>query len=190
MIDQFKSKIYKSIKKYNIDIDDDVFSYGFDVFTNYFIYIIIIIPLACILNLFCEVFFFIIFFMILRKNIGGFHFNKLYYCTFFSIFFSLLIPFVSKKFIIKNIYMMLFIFILLMIITITIGTMDHTHKILSEIEKKQYSRNSLIILLIYMAICLLCFYLKLNILTNIIIATSIFNILGIILQYMIQRLHL
>lgn len=37
MIDHFKSKIYKSIKKYNIDIDDNVFSYGFDVFTNYFI---------------------------------------------------------------------------------------------------------------------------------------------------------
>ena len=55
-----KNKLYNYLKNNNVDIEKDVFDYGFALFYSYSIYILFIIPISIFNDSIIEVFLFIL----------------------------------------------------------------------------------------------------------------------------------
>lgn len=174
-----KNKIYLAFQKNGVEIDKDVYGYGFNVLINYSIFLIVTIPLSLYLNVLWEVFLFIICYIPLRRYVGGFHFNKTQICLTFSIILPILFSITANHFEITNVLTILCIYLLMIYITYKIGVVDHPNKVLSEKEKAIYKKKSLIIEFIYMMITILCFITHLKMITNIIFITSLFSVFGI-----------
>lgn len=184
-----KNAVFQTLKKNNISIDYDVFSYGFDVFKNYFIFLLLLIPLGIHLNLLLKAIMFIILYIPLRRFIGGFHFNKRYLCTFFSVVFSLMIPFISDNISIDNIYFLILCYIILLLLTYKMGTIDHPNKRLSCDEKKIYKSKALFIESIYCLLNIVCLLLKADYFASLFFFTSIFSVLGISISYLFNKIR-
>lgn len=148
-----KNAIYKSLNKAQVNIDKDVFEYGWYAFKQYFTFLIIMIPLSILTQSIDEFILFIISFIPFRKYLGGFHFNNAIFCTFFSILFSIIIVIVlPNSFNIETLpntsffkYGMI-IFLLFSIIVSLIGPVDHPNKQLCEEEKQIFKQKALITL--------------------------------------------
>ena len=103
----------------------------------------------------------------LKRYSGGIHFNNKYLCTLFSIISISIIPYIiSKSYISFAVYLIFFIYCVLIIITK--GIFTNKNKRLLENELIMYKRYTLIILVIYFFIGLLCLYLKILNLFNVI----------------------
>ena len=145
-----KEKLYYLFKENNIEIDKDIFEYGCKILKTYLIYFSFLIPIAYLLDVVFESIIFIFFYTPLKRYIGGFHFNTPKLCTLFSIFTTLIIAFASKNVAFENILPIYIITLFLFFVSFKIGTMDHPNKRLSTKEKKVYTKNALIIELIYL----------------------------------------
>lgn len=165
----------------NINIEYDVFCYGFSVLLNYLVFLAILVPLSIFLNIFFEAIFFIIAYIPIRRYIGGFHFSKNSLCTFFSVFFSVLIPSLSKYCEIRNIMIVYISIIFVFIISRFIGTVDHPNKRLTIKEKKIYTRKSIIIEIIYIIIALILFNMGKFKQSSLIIYSLLFCVIGIVM---------
>lgn len=102
-----KNKLYSYLINNNISIEKDVFEYGFEYFYSYIIYLLVIIPISVFNHFTVEIIIFIILYIPIRKNIGGFHLKNKYHCLILSIIVTLFVP------ILKKICICIFIFSLL-----------------------------------------------------------------------------
>lgn len=110
---------------------------------------------------------FLLFYIPLKRYSGGIHFNNKYLCTLFSIISISIIPYIiSKSYISFAVYLIFFIYCVLIIFTK--GIFTNKNKRLLENELIMYKRYTLIILVIYFFIGLLCLYLKILNLFNVI----------------------
>lgn len=151
-----KNKIYNYLINNNITIEKDVFNYGFDFFYSYFIYLLFIIPISIFNSTFLSVILFVMLYIPIRKNLGGFHLKNKYYCIILSIFVTILAPYISN-YIPVNYNSALFIIALNLILYTVFIPMDCKEKLLSNKEKKFYKFLSLILHLIYsFALILMC----------------------------------
>lgn len=157
-----KDIIYRNLNKSQVYIEKDVFDYGWYAFKQYFIFLIIMIPLSAFTHSIINFIFFIISFIPYRKHLGGFHFNNAILCTFFSILFSIIIAIVLPVSInielMDNMYFFkcgLIVFILFFIIVYLIGPVDHPNKKLCEKEKQTFKQKALLTIVIEVfAFCL------------------------------------
>ena len=88
-----------------------------------------------------ETIFFILFYIPIRRYIGGFHFSKKYLCTIFSILVSILIPILANNFTVSSIIPVYIIILITVVVTCLIGTVDHPNKRLSKSEKQIYKKK-------------------------------------------------
>ena len=110
---------------------------------------------------------FLLFYIPLKRYSGGIHFNNKYLCTLFSIISISIIPYIiSKSHISFAVYLIFFIYCVLIIFTK--GIFTNKNKKLLENELIMFKRYTLIILEVYFFIGLLCLYLNILNMFNII----------------------
>lgn len=181
------NKVYNLLISNNINIDRDVFDYGFLILKTYIKYLLVVIPLSIFFNLFFQLICFIIVFIPLRRYIGGYHLDSMKACfiasvliTFFIIFFSTHIG-----------YIPLFIKIVVMFITIFttyhIGAMDHPNKRISLEEKKNYTSKAIKIELLYLLLVIFFHLNNVYVFSNILFLTIIFCVLNAFVTYLIKK---
>ena len=175
--------IYDKIKKSGIETDYELFSYGYKVMVGYILILITISMIGIILNCLMNIYIFVILFSILRKQLGGFHFDSSILCFIFSIIFSILIPYIAKNTYLIPINHIIFTFIFLIIITNVIGVIDNKNKKLTDDEKKIFKRKSIIVECVYFIICVVANIYNLNYFSNVILFTVMFCVLGNCIMY-------
>lgn len=180
-----KNKIYNYLTNNNITIEKDVFDYGFSFFQSYLIYLLFIIPISIFYNTIIEVFLFIILYIPIRKNIGGFHLTNQYHCIILSIIMTLLAPFMSN-YIPINYYFAIFIIAINIILFVIFVPVDCKEKRLSNSEKKFYKRLSLIILLIYSFFLLLFYMTDMQVLFQLVCLIELISAISIFLSTLKQ----
>lgn len=177
------NKIYEEIQKKGINLDEDVFNYGMLVLNQYLIYFAIVIPISICYGMLFELAIFILVFIPLRKNLGGFHFENKKLCTLFSVLITFLILLLSQKVIFNNIVIIFFCYLFFLVITIKIKTVDHKNKKLDEKEKEKFSVKAIYIECMYFILIIICIFLNRNILSNILFFSNFFMVLSICLAY-------
>lgn len=170
--------LYSKIKENDSEIDYELFSYGYKILEGYITILFVITIVGIISNSLLKIYTFVVLFSILRKQLGGFHFESSKLCFFFSIFFSILIPFISSEIGNLSNYLLIALFCILIIITNIIGVVDNKNKRLSIVEKRLYKRNAIMIEIIYLINSLIAKACQFNYLVNIILLTVIFCVLG------------
>ena len=160
-------KLTKFPIQLNNYIEEDELIYGNELIKRYILFFIpffcISILEDCILNNLI----FLLFYIPLKRYSGGIHFNNKYLCTLFSIISISIIPYIiSNSHISFAVYLIFFIYCVLIIFTK--GIFTNKNKRLLENELIMYKRYTLIILVIYFFIGLLCLYLKILNLFNVI----------------------
>ncbi len=141
ILNKIEYYLNKLVNEYHINIEYDIFHYGLTVFFNYLIFLLFVIPIALFLNILIETIFFILFYIPIRRYIGGFHFSKKFLCTIFSILVSILIPILAINFTVNNIILVYIIMLVTIVVTWLIGTIDHPNKRLSKREKQIFKKN-------------------------------------------------
>lgn len=180
-------KVYNLLISNNIDIDRDIFDYGFLILKTYIKYLLVVLPFSIFLNLFFQLICFIIAFIPLRRYIGGYHLDSMKACfvasvliTFFIIFFSTHIEYIP-------LFIKLIVIFITIFITYHIGAMDHPNKRISIEEKKNYTSKAIKIELFYL---LLVIFLHLNnvyVFSNILFLTIIFCVLNAFVTYLVKK---
>lgn len=173
-----KEKIYISMKNNNINLDQDVFDYGFNILITYLKYLAVIIPFSILLSIVYEVFIFIIFFIPIRRFVGGFHFDNLNYCFIGSVVSVIALTFLGIHLHIYPVIAILII-ILTFFCTVSIGTLEHPNKKLTLNEKQKYKKNALFVETIYVIIWITSKLIGYTYLSNIIILIFLFCIGGL-----------
>lgn len=154
-----KNDLFTYLIKHGAEIDSDVFSYGYTTFITYFAYIILVLPIMAILGKFIEVLIFLIFYIPLRRYIGGYHFDSTILCLIFSVIFSIFIPYFASWIGHIQFSIRFFSVILIIILTFLIKAVDHPNKRLNVKEKLIYTNKALIIEILY-SLLILVFYNK------------------------------
>ncbi len=184
MIILLKNRLFELFDKNNINIDIDLFSYGYDISKHYLIYLCFVVPLIIIMHSFLYFLFFIIIFTFLRRYLGGYHFNNNYLCTFFSILFTILILqlSISIKIIIPVSHLLLILYFFLIWI---IGPVDHINKKINKKELHFYKIKTLKILIVDYILFILLSHGRLKIFANIIFFTLTFCTINLLIGKLI-----
>lgn len=188
-MNNMKSLIYSFIKSQNIEIDDDVFSYGYSIVKSYAIILGILIPICYLNKTFIETIIFLITFSSLRQYLGGLHFDSQLLCIIISLIVAIAIPLASKYF--GNISGLIrFVIFSISIINLNIiGPIDHHNKRLSEIEKNIFKSRANLIILIYAAIGIFIYPFLNQSLGNTIIMTITLMNFNLIIPYFLKSLQ-
>lgn len=177
-----KDKIYECLLMNGINMEKDVFDYGFMIFLTYMEYLLIIIPISLFMDISEYVIIFLLLFIPLRRYIGGYHMSTMKKCFVGSLILSLSIPMIAIK--IEKIPFILscFIFIICLTMTNRIGVLDHPNKRILAIEKKTYKKRAILIEIIYISLYLILYNTKYNCIGNIITLLFLFFIISFILS--------
>ena len=140
-----KEWLYSEFQKNNIDIEQDVFNYGISVLKEQFICIFISLIISYVLKTVREFFVFLLLFIPIRVNLGGYHCKteiNCYICSVSScILFPTLIKFVRINYLFEFIFAQIYIYFIF-----KWGIIDHPNKRLS-IKEKQYHLKKLLFLI-------------------------------------------
>lgn len=183
-----KDKIYRFILNQNINMDYDVFAYGYYVVTTYCLYLGILIPVSIFNHVFVETLIFIVVFVSLRQYLGGLHFSNYLVCLIVSVFVAIIVPLISCKIGNIPIYLRLIIILISILCTNLIGPIDHKNKKMSIREKEIFRKKANIILLFYLTISL-CFYHRVPIkFGNVILLTITIMNLNLLLPFLHKKM--
>lgn len=183
---KLENKIYDFILKQDVKIEYDVFSYGYSTVKTYFFFLIFVIPICIYTNMIIETLLFLLVYISLRKNLGGFHFNNQIICFIISVFISILVPLLSNKIGEISIIVRITIVILSYIIINKIGVVDHKNKKLNEKEKEFYFKRVNSILFIYYSFIVIIYPLVNYNYGNVIILTLILIDFNLIIPKLIN----
>lgn len=182
-----KNELLKLFMENDIQIDEDIFEYGYKILKTYLIFAVITLPLAAIFDVVTESFLFVALYTPLKKYIGGFHFNSPKLCTFFSIITTILMGVLIKYYRFENSIILFLIMICLIILSFFVGTSDHPNKRLSKIEKRTFTKYALIVENIYLLLLIVTVTLGYEIFTNTIIFSMLFSVGGSLIAYLINK---
>lgn len=180
---ELKLKIYEKIQKSDIAIDQDLFDYGYDIFNDYVLFIVVSIIIALIFENMNELLMFCIVFVPLRKNLGGFHLKNKSNCFIVSILIVLITINIIKAIVIKSFTIFLAGYIFVFFITIWLGCQSHVNKPLNDSEKKAYKNKALFYEMLYFAIGLISIKVDRYDLFSSIFFTSLLCSFDVIIQY-------
>lgn len=147
MVDKIVNYILKRQISNGIMKEDEsgVYQYGYTLFFEKLINIIIVIIICLFTKKWLEIWSFLLFMIPLRSFAGGWHAKKFWQCTLISnliiIFMIFIIPYIN----IRNYVIFLFIEIIFFAIIILTIPVQHSNRPLSEKEKNVYKKNTLII---------------------------------------------
>ena len=91
-----KELLYSEFQKNNIDIEQDVFNYGISVLKEQFICIFISLIISYVLKTVREFFLFLLLFIPIRVNLGGYHCKTKINCYICSVSSCILFPTLIK----------------------------------------------------------------------------------------------
>ena len=176
--------LYSIFKKHKIEIDKDVFDYGYLILKNYCIVFILSLLFSFLFRTLPETFIFLFSFLCLRKYIGGFHFSNSFYCNFFSTLLLIVIPVLIKYFLFFDRIWIVLIALYSIIMFIILGPLDHPKKRINSKEKIKYKQKGLIIEFSISILALVCNFFGIELISNCVcasmICTSIFQLSTII----------
>ena len=175
-----KKILYNYLQQNGISIDQDVFYYGISLFKNYILFFIITIPFIIHYSLYYQMITFFIFYIPLRRYLGGFHFNQSNICIFASSFVSIIICLSSKYYNIQYINY-LYSFITLLFLTIYHAPVDHKNKRLTLNEKNVYKNKAIIIEIFFFIFSIIAYFILKNFIIIIMYYINLLNILNLIL---------
>ena len=183
-----KNKLYSYLINNNISIEKDVFEYGFEYFYSYIIYLLVIIPISVFNHFTVEIIIFIILYIPIRKNIGGFHLKNKYHCLILSIIVTLFVPILKKN---MNMYFYFFTFIIVFntILYIMYVPIDCKEKILSKAEKKYYKFMAILIHFIYFLITIVSYQFNVKILFETIYIIELISSFSIFLSLFQRKIR-
>lgn len=92
-----KKYIYKLLRTNNINIAEDVFYYGWTILKYYMIYFLITFPIVCYCHTIHYTVFFLVFYIPLRRYLGGFHFSNNIFCLLTSSLITVISPFIARN---------------------------------------------------------------------------------------------
>ena len=176
-----KEYLFDLLLEKKIKIDYDVFDYGLTTLIVYLKFIIIILPLSLILNIKKEIIVFLLFFIPLRRYIGGYHLKSNYSCLIASVLCSVLISFLSKYTPFLPLYIRLILLLICLFFVFKIGTVDHPNKKLKINEKKYYKKKSLTVVMIYMLFIVFLYNYENHIVLNTALYALLFSVISLIL---------
>lgn len=177
--------LYKLLKEYKINIDEDLFFYGWAHLKQYTIYFITTFPIICYYKTFQISVLFLLLYIPLRRYLGGFHFNRNITCLLTSSFITIICPIIADRYTI-HFFITSIIFILLIISTYLAAPIEHSNKKLTFYEKKLYKKKALYIELLYFVFCLISIILSKPIYINLISIIFLISLINIILTYIIN----
>lgn len=175
-------KIYSILKSNNINIDEDLFYYGWANFIHYFVYLFFTFILAFYCNCFKQTIIFLVLYIPLRRYIGGFHFSSNIICIFFSILVSIIPPLLSKHLFI-NFKLVILTSLILLIETFLIAPVDHKNKRLTNNQINLYKKKSIIIEFLYIGLTIVSYKYSTHILINIIFSVIIISLISLSISY-------
>ena len=173
---ELKLKIYEKIQKSDIAIDQDLFDYGYDIFNDYVLFIVVSIIIALIFENMNELLMFCIVFVPLRKNLGGFHLKNKSNCFIVSLLIVLITINIIKAIVIKS-------FTIFLAGYIFVWCQSHVNKPLNDSEKKAYKNKALFYEMLYFAIGLISIKVDRYDLVSSIFFTSLLCSFDVIIQY-------
>ena len=181
-----KNKIYTYLISNNVQIDQDVFDYGFSYFKKYIFYVFITIPFIIYFKLYLNVILFLVLFIPLRKYLGGYHFNNDVICILFSSFVSIAISYYSN---ICNISYLYYIFstIAILLLSYFLAPVEHKNKELNSYEKKIYKFKAIKIEIIFLYYSVLTYIFSINTLINLLFYINIINIFNLIIGNLLNE---
>lgn len=181
-----KIKVYELLKNNKINIDEDLFYYGWSTLKYYIIYLLMTLPILYYCHTLHYSIFFLIFYIPLRRYIGGFHFSNNLICLLFSSLITIITPIIAYTYKI-HLFISFLIFILLGIITYFIVPIDHPNKRISANEKKVYKKKAIKIELLYLSIFSVLFILSKNIYANLLCIINLISLISITISYIQYR---
>lgn len=175
-------KLYRLLQLRNIAIDQDVFDYGWNTLTIYLKFLIVLIPLCLFFNVLNYTLFFLLFFIPLRRYIGGYHLNNKYSCLIASVVLALTVPYCAIQTSFIPLHRRIVILCICLFFILIIGTVDHPNKRLDIEEKVLFRKKAVTIILIYS--CFICSFYKENsfIYLNILLYTIIFTTINLLIS--------
>ena len=182
-----KEKLYQSLKKNKINIDKDVFDYGWNVMVQYLIYFIILLPFVIYKSMYIELIVFLLIFTPLRRYLGGYHFNKKSLCTFFSVIITVIILYASKTWYHGEIKIYSMFFIIYFLIVFIIGPVDHKNKRITVKEYNRFKLYAIILLILFSMIFCVMYLNSFYVCSNLIFLTITFSILNLVIGKIFQR---
>lgn len=178
-----KTHIYELLKSNNINIDEDLFYYGWSTLKYYTIYLLITIPLMYYYNIIRYTLFFLIFYIPLRRYIGGFHFSNNVFCLLLSSSITIISPIIACKYKI-DFFIGCCIFLSLGIITYFTVPIAHPNKKIYDNEKKIYKKKAIKIEILYFLISIILTTFSKNIYVNLIFIIILISLISIIISYL------
>lgn len=182
-MNKMKKNIYTFLQRNNVYLDEDIYSYGFDITKKYLLFLIIVIPINIMNNRILEFSIFLFTFISLRQYLGGLHFKNDNICFLFSIIITIFIPLyannIPKISIVKRTFMVIVTFLLVYFI----GVVDNENKKLDDIEKKYLQKRAFILLLIFSILILLLYDFD-YVIFNVILLTILLMDTNILIAYL------
>lgn len=177
-----RETLFNYCSKYKNDIDKDLFNYGYKIFITYIKYLTIIIPISFLLETLPQQVLFLLFFIPLRRNIGGIHMANSKSCFFNSVVLAIIFPLIAVKIQETNMLFVIFIFMVTYVMTYKLGVIDHPNKRLSEKDKKYYLKKSLQLEVFYFMIAVLFYFTPWISIINLIVLIYLFFDCGMIFK--------
>lgn len=166
------------IKKEN----QDLYEYSLKILKGYIFFLIILILINIYTRNYLLTIVYLICFFSLRRYTGGFHLERKFKCLLFSIFLSVMIPFISE-YIFLGKDLLIYVQFIVSLIIVFFPIIDSPQKYVSELEKKYYKKRVLLVLGLYFFINLLFDLKKYSIMILFAIITSFFSILFGFIKY-------
>ena len=132
-----KKIIFNSLRKNKINIDEDLFYYGWSVSVNYLLYVIMTLAVSLYFHCFYNTIVFLVLYIPIRRYIGGFHFSNNTLCIFVSTIVSV-IPAILSKYCVINIWVNIIFNIILIAEIVLIAPIDHPNKRLNDTKRRHF----------------------------------------------------
>lgn len=176
-----KNKLYNYILKNKIDLDQDVYEYAILIIKRYFTVLLLTLPISYFLHILIETIIYLVLFSVLRKYIGGFHFNNNWACLIFSVISSVLLPYLAVLVISLNLIVSYILLIIDLFLTKKIAPVDHANKQISKNEILIYKKKAISLEIIYIIIFSITYFYHLNTISNLLVLTMTFNVLSMLM---------
>lgn len=146
--------ITEFINKYTKIEDMELFHYGLKSLIKYIIFLIILIPICIYLNNLKESFIFLLLFILIRINVGGYHLNNAYTCLIVSVSLICIIPYLLIRYPLTS-FISFILFFIGACILILCAPVAHDKKKITVSEQKYFKRKIKVLLIIYLLLLIL-----------------------------------
>ena len=181
--------LYKILIDNGSTIEKDVIDYGYMILITYLKCLMVLMPLSLIFHIQKNLFMFFLFFIPLRRYIGGYHMDTMRSCFIGSVILALSISFLSAKLDRIPMFFHIGVFIICFLLTIIFGVVDHKNKNINVTEKKVYKKRAIMIEISYFFIWLFFSYTDYYDISNTLMLIMMFFIISTCASKIKEKYH-